>query len=161
MTKTIKIAGIEFTVSAPYGEGNTINGAEAAVLNQTRAENIGNNFRKQVAEAKDDAEKMAKVQADIAAYDATYNFATARTRSGGSSPRLSPLEAEAMRVAKAWLQKQLSTAGKTLKAYKEEKGGEEGYKAKLAEIASNEAIIAIAKKNLAAASKTPELAVAI
>ena len=44
--KTISISGQAFDVSTPYAAGHTLTEAEAKVLNQTRAENIGNNFRR-------------------------------------------------------------------------------------------------------------------
>ena len=45
-SKTITILGEKFEITAPYAEGQTLTAVEARVLNQTRAENIGNNLRK-------------------------------------------------------------------------------------------------------------------
>lgn len=160
MTKTIYIQKQPFNVSEPYAAGHTLTEIEAKVLNQVRAENISNNFRKAVADAvagKEGAKNLDEVQKDFAEYDSTYNF-TAVRRSAG--PRLSPLEAECVRVAKQWLGSKLKELGKTFKTYIEE-NGKEAVDAKIAEVATNEAIVAIAKKNLANASKAPDLGVAI
>ena len=78
--KSISISGTAFEVAEPYAEGHTVNAIEARVLNQTRAENIGNNFRKGVQAALALAEgptrdaALAKVLADLQAYDAQYIF---------------------------------------------------------------------------------------
>ncbi|MCB1838493.1 MAG: hypothetical protein KDH99_12825, partial [Alcanivoracaceae bacterium] len=85
MSKTISILGVEVEISTPYAEGHTISEAEAKALNQTRAENIGNNFRKRIKDSKEGvegAEPMEKILADLAAYDASYVFTLAAA--GGS-----------------------------------------------------------------------------
>jgi len=155
-TKTISVSGVEVVISTPYAAGHTITEAEAKALNQTRAENIGNNFRKRIKAAQDGdagAEPLDKILADLAAYDASYQFTLAST--GGSRSTMTPLEKETNRVAKGWLVAKLKEAGSSLKKYTDEKG-EDFVAGKLAEIAGSEAIIAQAKKNLANAQKSAE-----
>jgi hypothetical protein len=152
--KTISIHGQEVTISAPYAEGQTITEAEAKALNQTRAENVANNFRKRVKAALDGGkETLAEVIAAIASYDASYIFSAAASR--GARSTQTPLEKESIRVGKAWLVAKLKEGGQTLKTYTE-KNGKEYVEAKIAEIAATEGITAQAKKNLANASKAAE-----
>lgn len=158
--KTIFIQKQPFPVTEPYSAGHVLTEIEAKVLNQVRAENIGNNFRKAVADAlagKEGAKTMDEVAKEFAEYDASYNF-TAVRRSAG--PRLSPLDAECLRLAKAWMVSKLKEMGKTFKAYVDE-NSKEVVDAKLAEVAATEAIVALAKKNLANQSKAPDLGVAL
>src|SRR6478609_8765839 len=98
--KTISIAGQAFEVSAPYAAGHTLNEAEAKVLNQTRAENIGNNFRADVKKAVDsgDASALEQVKAALAEYDSTYQFSMTQARTP-----IDPIEAEAIRIAKEFV----------------------------------------------------------
>jgi len=161
MSKTISILGVEVEISTPYAEGHTITAAEAKALNQTRAENIGNNFRKRIKDSKEGvegAEPMEKILADLAAYDASYVFTLAAATlaaAGGSRSTMTPLEKESNRVAKQWLVAKLKEAGSSLKKYTEEHGADY-VKAKVAEVAATDAIQAQAKKNLAAAQKTAD-----
>lgn len=155
-TKQISIQGVPVTVSAPYVAGHVLTENEAKALNQVRAENIGNNFRKAISAAKEGKEGAKPIEVileELAAYDANYQF-SARV-AGVSRATRTPLEKEADRLAKQWLVGRLKEQGKTLKAYTEEKG-EEFVADKLDEIANTEAIQAQAKKNLAAALKNAD-----
>jgi len=156
MTKQISIHGIEVTISTPYEAGQTITEAEAKALNQTRAENIANNFRARIKGAKEGAEgaeSLEKVLADLSTYDGSYTFSLAAA--GGSRSSLTPLEKETRRVAKNWLLAKLKGMGKTLKSYTEEKSAD-AVESKILEIAATEGIIAEAKKNLANAAKSAD-----
>lgn len=156
MTKTISILGVEVALQTPYAAGHVLTEAEAKSLNQTRCENIGNNFRKAIKAAQEGAEgakPLDQVLEEIAAYDATYAFTMGSTGTRRSS--MTPLEREALREAKRWLVGKLKTMNSTLKAYTDEKG-EEFVKGKLAEIAATDAIQAVAKKTLANAQKNAE-----
>lgn len=156
MTKTISIHGVEVGVTAPYAAGHTITEAEAKALNQTRAENIANNFRARVKAAKEGAEgaeSLDKVLADLATYDSEYQFSLAAA--GGSRSSLTPLEKESRRVAKNWLVSKLKESNTTLKAYTE-KNSADYVASKILEIAGTEGIQAQAKKNLASAAKATE-----
>lgn len=160
MTKQILIAKTPFTVSEPYAEGHVLTEMEARVLNQVRAENIGNNFRKAVDDCLKgvaNAKSMETIQAEFAEYDKTYSFTAVRRT---AAARLSPLDAEALRLAKAWIVGQLKAANKTLKAYVDEKG-KDAFEAKMAEVAATADIQALAKKNLANQTKTPDLGIGL
>lgn len=147
--KTITIAGSPFEVSAPYVEGATITAAEAKVLNQTRAENIGNNFRKQVKEALDKNDLTA-VTAAIAEYDREYAF----TLSNATRTPADPLAAEALKIAREYVKGKLAAKGvKSLKEYLAIEGNEAKYDAALEKAAGSEEIIKIAKKRLAEKKK--------
>lgn len=154
MNKTILIDKVEVTVSAPYAAGHVVTEAEAKALNQTRAENIGNSFRTKIKAAKESGEeaKLAEVLAEVAAYDATYVFAV---RTAAARSTMSPIEKEALRLARMWLLDKLRASNMTFKDYKAAKG-EDYVDAKLEEIAAQEAIQAQARKNVAAAAKTAE-----
>lgn len=93
-TSKIKVQGLIFEASKPYSEGYVLNALEAKTLNQTRDENLRNNFAKTVkdlqaklqAEAGEGntpremtIEEIADLQAKFAAYDASYTFAERRT----------------------------------------------------------------------------------
>lgn len=161
MTKTINIHGEAFEVSTPYAEGHTITAAEAKALNQVRAENIANNVRKAVKaalESENPEEALAQVHAAFAEYDKNYEFTLASAR--GSRSTMTPLEKEALKVAKAWLVQKLREAGTTLKAYTEA-NGKDAVQAKIAEIAEVEAIQKLAKKNLRDAEKAAEMQIEV
>lgn len=153
MTKEITVQGIIVSVATPYAPGHVITEAEAKALNQVRAENIGNNSRKQLqelieaaggADAITDAVRAA-AQAIVTERDANYEFTLASVGAGRAP--VDPLDKECLAVAKSWLMGKLKEAGTTLKAYTE-KNGEEAVKAKLAEVAAHPDVIKLAKKNL-------------
>lgn len=150
-TKSISIAGIAFTLSAPYAAGHVITEAEARTLNQTRAENIGNNFRKDVKEAQEKGpEALAALQAEIAKYDAEYNFTmtTARTP-------IDPIEAEAIRIAKEYVLGKIKEAGfASLKAYLASAPDKEAkYEANVEKVAASDETLKLAKQRVAAKAK--------
>jgi len=120
-TKTISILGLSVTISAPYAAGYTLNAAEAAALNQTRAENIGNNLRKLVSEKNEGTSKepsyseeaVAEILEKAAAYDADYNFV--RSISTGAKRVSDPVTTEARKLARAAITRQLKEAGRAVK----------------------------------------------
>ena len=150
MTKEVTIQGVLVSISEPYAEGATINAAEAKALNQVRAENIGNNVRKQIKDMLEvegaTAESIqASVQAEVATRDASYVFTLASV--GGGSTRLDPLTKECRKIARDFLAGKLREAGMTQKQYAE-KHGEDAYASKIVELADHEAIQKAAKKTL-------------
>jgi hypothetical protein len=156
MSKSITVAGIALTISAPYSAGHAINDAEAKALNTIRAENIGNNVRKAINDLKAGlpegveltAEQLAAIQKQVSDYDANYVFEM-RTSTG---PRvIDPIGKEAVSIARALLSKALADAKITRKDY-----GDEKYAAKLAEIASAPAVLDAAKKAVASRGKLTE-----
>lgn len=150
-TKEIMIQGVLVTVSQPYEAGHTITEAEARALNQTRAENIGNNVRGKVKEMLEsengNVEKVAKpVQELVAQKDAEYEFTLASVGGGGSS-RLDPLTKECRSIARDFVHRKIKESGKTLKEYKEA-NGDDSINEKIMEVAENPKIVEVAKKNL-------------
>lgn len=155
MPKTITIGGENFEVSTPYAEGHTISAVEAKVLNQTRAENIGNNFRKAVTEAKEKGD-LASVTAAIAEYDSVYTFSV-----GGGTARtpIDPIEAEAYRIAKTVLKGKIQEKyGISIKAYLEIAGNQDKYDVALEKTAHQDDTLKLAKKAVADKKKVMEVA---
>lgn len=113
---SLKILDTEgFNVTLPYLAGHTINEAEAKVLNQTRKENLGNNFRPKVrayedaiAEGKDPEVSLDQLIADFAKLDADYVFTLANA---AASVKLTPEEREARSIAKEYVKMQLEAQG--------------------------------------------------
>jgi hypothetical protein len=160
MSKSISISGVPVEVSTPYVEGHILTPAEAKVLNQTRAENIGNNFRAAVKDAlalpegseRDGA--LNKVLADLSAYDAAYVF----SMTGNARTPIDPIEAEAFRIAKEVVKGKISEKyGVTLKAYFATEGNEEKYEAAVEKIAAQEDTVKEAKRRVASKKKLPDL----
>jgi len=158
--KTITIQGVEVSVSSPYAAGHVVTDAEARALNQVRAENIGNNLRKQVKdmlaeEGADPATVKDLFQPIVTEYDASYEFTLASV-GGGSTAKLSPVEKEARRIARELIGDKLKEMGVTQKAYAEE-NGEDALKIKIAEVAEMEAVLAKAAENLERRAKIDDL----
>lgn len=158
--KSISIAGVPVEVSTPYAEGQTITAAEAKALNQTRAENIGNNFRVAVKDAMaktEGAERdqaLAAVLAQLSTYDAAYVFSMA----GNARTPIDPIEAEAIRIAKDVVKGKITEKyGVSLKVYFNTEGNEEKYEAAVEKIAAQEDTLKEAKRRVASKKKLPEL----
>lgn len=161
MAKEISILDEKFEVSEPYAEGHTLTEIEAKVLNQVRAENIGNNFRAKIKaskEGKEGAKSMDEIRQEFQEYDSEYQFSVGAAR--GSRSTMSPLEKECQRVAKAWLVNHLRSKDTTFKAY-EESVGKEAAKEKISEIAEQEPIVKMAKENLKRKEKQADLDLAV
>lgn len=113
--RNITIEDVEFTISMPYDVGHTITEAEAKALNQTRRENIGNNFRKTVKayNAGDEGApgSVEELQAAFAELDSTYVFTIANV---GASRKLDPVEREARKIARDYLRQELDKAGRKI-----------------------------------------------
>ena len=159
LMREISIYDQVFPVRAPYQEGHVITAIEAKVLNQTRAENISNNFRKRVKAAQDGtplkegeaAPTMEQVAADLAKYDAEYTFAMP---SVGREP-IDPLERECYRIAKQVVKDAIAAQGKKLKDYTDEQ-----LEAAYDKAAQKEDIVKEAKRRLNAQKKNAESALA-
>lgn len=111
-TMKISIAGKSFEAADRYQAGHTVNENEAAVLNQTLMENVGNNLREAV---KTHTGDPAELQSKFAEYVEKYQFGV-RTARGPSAPS-DPVGAEAHRLAVAFIKEKIRTAGKQIKAY--------------------------------------------
>jgi hypothetical protein len=152
--KTISIAGQPFELSTPYTAGYVISEIEAKVLNQTRAENIGNNLRAEVKKAVESgsAEELEKVRAALAKADAEYQFSAG----GGGTARtpIDPIEAEAFRIAKDVVKVKIhEKTGLTVKKYLEIEGNEAKYEAAVEAVAAKEDTLKLAKQRVAAKKK--------
>lgn len=159
-TKTIIIQGLEFTASLPYLAGHTLTDAEARALNQVRLENIRNNFATKVKASTDKAEGSIppdQLSAKFAEFEAAYSFSM--PGAGGGTRTLDPIEREALALAKDVVKNALAAQGKSMTAPKEASDDEKAaYKdkinAKVEEIAGRDVVIAQARKNVAARSKS-------
>lgn len=137
--KTITIAGEKFEVTSPYTAGMPLDEAMARTLNQTRSENIGNNFRKQVEKAAQEG-KLDDVRRAIAEYDAQYTFAVP-----GSGTRVvrDPVEREARAIARTAIVAHLAKSGRKIKDVDEEK-----FEAELEKYAQRDDVLKMAKKRV-------------
>lgn len=150
-TKEISIHGEKFTVGAPYAEGHTLTAVEAKVLNQVRAENIGNNFRADVKKALDGGGNLAEVRAKFVEYDGTYTFAAG----GSTRTPVDPVEREAQSIAKLAVKDKIREKhGKSVKEYLAVEGNQEKYDAAVEQIASQDDVLKEAKKRVAARKKS-------
>jgi hypothetical protein len=146
--KTILIGGEGFEVSTPYAAGHVVTEIEAKVLNQTRAENIGNNFRKAVKEAKDKGEGMDAVRGQIAKYDGEYTFSAG----GVARVPIDPIEKEARSIALTAIKAKFKKDGKNIKALPEGKLEE-----LIDTVAAQDNVLKLAKERVKAKSKVADL----
>lgn len=159
-TKTLRIADIEFTAPFKYAEGHVLSAIEAKVLNQTRFENLRNNFAATVkasVEGKEGAIPQDQLQAKFAEYEAAYEFSQPGT--GGTKAALDPVEREAISIATDIVKEKMKALGRSWNPPKEASEEQKAaYKAqrdgKVAEIAAHEGVIAQAKKNVNNRSKS-------
>lgn len=100
----IRIKGYTFRLSEPFQPGTVITKAEAQALNDLRAENIQNNFRKLVNAATAglppehllEQDAIRQLQEKLTEYDVGYQF----LEKPGTRARLGDIEAEARVIAK-------------------------------------------------------------
>lgn len=155
-TKTKIIDGESFEISQPYEVGHVLTEAEAKALNQLRSENIGNNMRKAVKEAKEKGDTSG-LAAAVASYDSTYTFAMG---GGGSSTRkLDPYEREAQKIAKELLKTKLAQTGRKLTDVPQDKTKEEWdqiVQDKVDEIAVMDNVVKAAKKAVDSRKKSSD-----
>jgi hypothetical protein len=115
-TQEVIIQGRTFQAPAPYAEGHTINGAEAAALNTVLKENLRNNFAGLMKRAAEEAEPRILTQADFDAYAAEYDFGARRTRNVIADP----VEREEKKITEAAVKRALMKKGFKLKELSEE-----------------------------------------
>lgn len=159
-TKTLMIQGVEFTAPFKYTAGHVLTEVEAKVLNQTRFENLRNNFAATVKaslEGKEGAVPQADLAAKFADYEAAYDFAM--PGQGGGARTLDPIEKEARVIATAIVKEKLRALGKSYTAPKEASDEEKAaYRAqideKIDQIAGREEVVAAARKNVADRQKS-------
>lgn len=136
----ITIQGLEFQVAQPYKAGNhALTAGEASALNQTRAENIRNNFASTIKKAIEEFRTTNKLAEDaevpvtsldhddlsekLATYDGEYEFGV---RGGPSGPRapVDPVGREAFRIASERVKLALKKKGIKLDSVPKEKMAE-------------------------------------
>lgn len=138
--KKISISGETFEVNEPYSEGHTITAIEAKVLNQTRAENIGNNFRADVKKARENGQDLTELRAKLAEYDDQYTFSM-----GGSIRQpVDPVEREARKIARDAIKAQLASEGRKIKDVDPER-----LEAAIDQVAVQDDVLKLAKKRVA------------
>lgn len=151
MNKTIN--GLEFEISEPYTEGHTISAIEARVLNQTRAENIGNNTRAKIKEMQEAGNPDQEIFDYVSGVDNSYVF----TAGGVSRARkLDPVEREAVKIARDLLKAHLANDGRKLTVAPEGMTDEEWddkVTAEVERIAALDEVVKAAKKNVDAKNK--------
>jgi len=154
------IHGHTFSVSMPYAVGHVLTEAEAKTLNQTRAENIGNNVREAIKAALE-AGNTTEAEKIVADYDAQYTF----SMGGGERVVKDPVEREAVKIAKEQIKLALAKKGRKLSDIPEgqtKESWDETLQAKIDEVAANPAVLDAAKKAVAAKKKQADaLAAAI
>lgn len=113
------IGGVLVKVPAPYAEGHVCSAGEAAMLNQTLAENFSNNLRKQVSEfvpegspegTKPRVAEADEAQAIVDKYASVYEPGVRRS-SGGGRKTLDPIEKEMRTIARESLNALLKRQG--------------------------------------------------
>lgn len=114
------IGGITVKIPAPYAEGHTVTAGEAAMLNQTLAENFSNNLRKRVeafvpeGAAEGTTPRAAtedEAQALVDAYAGVYEPGVRRSSGGGGRKTLDPVEKEMRVIARESLNNLLQRQG--------------------------------------------------
>lgn len=148
------IAGEEFLVSQPYAAGHVLNEVEAKTLNQTRAENIGNNLRtlvKEALEKRDQGDSSAydALAQQVADYDRDYTFAMGG--GGVTTRKLDPIEREAKAIATDIIRADLQSKGRKWSQVPEGSTKEE-WEAKrdsvLESLMARDDVVALAKKRV-------------
>lgn len=124
--RPLLIAGIHFMVEDQYSDGDTINAAEAHTLNQTRRENLRNNFANKVDSEKEKAQKegrsvdMQALQAEFSKYAEEYEFGVR----GSGGAKSDPLTTEMRRLARDAIREQIKAKGHKLSSVAPEKMNE-------------------------------------
>lgn len=148
-TKDIMIQGLKFTATTPYEAGHALSEVEAKVLNQTRLENLRNNFASTVKAANEGGEGAPSVD-DLpnlfAEYDTKYTFAMPST--GGGSRKLDPVEREARALAIEIIRDNLAGETPPRKYADVKKANPEGLEAKISELSLNDQVIKLAKRRV-------------
>lgn len=120
-SRSITIQDVIFTIGDVYTEGHVCTAKEAQALNQTRAENIRNNFAKTVKDAKPEDgaltdEQKAALQSDLDKYAAEYEFSV------GGGRTLDPIDKEAKLIAANIIDGAIAKSGMSRAKYIETKG---------------------------------------
>ena len=152
-TKAKVINGISFNILQPYLAGHVLTELEAKVINQTRSENIGNNVRTKIKDMQDAGDSVEAIQAMVADFDADYVFRSVSESAGRS---VDPYEKEANKIARELLKDHLATTGRKITVAPDgvtEDEWKDKVSAEVERIASTEAVLKAAKKNVDAKRK--------
>ena len=155
-TKPKVINAVSFEITQPYAAGHTLTELEAKVLNQTRSENVGNNTRAKIKEMQEAGDTVDAIVAYVTAFDAEYVFRSVSESAGRS---VDPTETEARKIAKELLKNHLATTGRKITVAPDgetDESWKDKVAAKVEEIASSDAVLKAAAKNVAAKKKTAE-----
>lgn len=157
--KEISILDTKFTISMPYDAGHVCTDAEAKVLNQTRRENIGNNFRKRVQALIDGEDGVTEegLREEFAKLDSEYVFTLAAVSQARS---FTPVEREARKIAREYIKQELDKQGQKIGTPGEgftESEWADAIEAQVAELAENPEVVKIAEATVKARSKTAGL----
>lgn len=110
--KARTIGGLSVTVPQPYFEGYTLTEAEAAMLNQTFAENISNNMRAKSVDDNGDPLAEDAFQQLVDEYVTKYEPGVRQGGGGGgAAAKLTPVELEVRNLATAKLKEILKQRG--------------------------------------------------
>ena len=153
VTKPKVINGLSFAISQPYVAGHVLTELEAKVLNQTRAENVGNNVRTKIKEMQEEGKPDAEIIDFVSGVDAEYVF---RTVSEGGGRSVDPYEREARKIARELLKDHLATTGRKITVTPEGLTDDEWkdkVDAEVDRIASSAAVLKAATKNVDAKRK--------
>lgn len=120
-TKDITVQGFQLAAPTPFSEGHPLTETEAAVLNQTLAENLRNNFGAQIKKSKEEAEAAGEkyepnekeLQKAFNDYVAEYEFGAKRGGSGGVT--MDPVERRARRLANEAIKRAVQAKGLLIK----------------------------------------------
>lgn len=146
--KSKTIDGDSYEISQPYAEGHVLTAIEARVLNQTRAENVGNNARAKLKEMKEGGASLEAMQAFIGELDSNYVFTASGAR---AAAKLDPYEKEAQKKARELLRAHLAETGRKLTVAPDgftDEEWEEKIEAEVERIAALPEIIKAAKQDV-------------
>lgn len=145
-TRNIRVNGETFTMENRYTAGAPMTDVEAAALNAIVAENIANNLRTKLKDSAAKGEDESVRQAMFAEYASEYVLSVGRR--GPAMASLTPVEKEALVLARGALHAKIKEAGHKLKEWRE--ANPERYEALLAEFSEHDKIVAQARKNVKA-----------
>lgn len=144
---------LEFDIPQRYTEGHVITAAEAKSLNQTMAENIGNNFRARVQahlNGEDGALSEEELRQAFEEYAAKYEFSMGST--GAGTRTMTPLERESRKIATAIVRQLLAKDGRKVATKKTPEGPKvvsaEAFEGEVARIAATEKVQKLAQKQI-------------
>lgn len=125
-TLTIRLKQYSFSLTAPYAEGSILNKADAQALNSLRAENIGKNLRKMIADKTAhlpeggllSQHEIDQIQLIITQYDQGYRFVERHE----AKAKIGSIEAMARQLAQESAEEQARLSNRELSQDELEQG---------------------------------------